>query len=308
MVSTETLAIIAIIIASLFWGTAGVAAKILLRSFDPFTLAFMRYVVASLCILPLLWRQKFPPLKKIIFDIVPVALLGAGNIAFFYLGIAKTTVNTGAIIYAATPLLVTALARLTIGERITSMKFLGIMVGFFGVATFFILPALGRKEAVFGTTEGNALILVAVLSWALYTVASKSLTTTKGYSPILVTAVYMFISIPVFFLLMLPTFSPHILEPLEQTKTVLLLLYTGFFVTTVTYVLFQWAIKHSSTTMASLTNYLQPVFAFYFANLFLGEKITKNFLLGSLLVLVGVFLVTGTRIVKEARKILLKRP
>lgn len=302
--SSETWAILAIIVASLFWSTAGIVGKALLRTFDPFTLAFLRSIFASLCIIPFLFKQKIASPKKIFTDIVPVALLSAGNIVFYYIGLGKTTVNASAVIYAATPLIVTIIATATIHEHITKMKLAGIFVGFLGVVSFLLLPALGRGEAVFGTLTGNLILLVAVVCWASYTVASRPLTTTKQYSPILVTAVSTFTSIPIFFVLTL--FMPHTsyMRAFTHFETIALLLYVGFFITVVTYVLFQWAIKHSSSTTASLTNYLQPVFAFYFANLFLGEKITRNFLFGSILVLVGVFLVSGARIMLEIKKLL----
>ena len=46
--SSQTIALIAIVLASVFWATAGVVGKILLTTFDPFTLAFLRFLVAGL--------------------------------------------------------------------------------------------------------------------------------------------------------------------------------------------------------------------------------------------------------------------
>ncbi len=206
--------------------------------------------------------------------------------------------------YAATPLVVAVIATLTIGEHISRKKLIGIGIGFLGVLSLLLLPALGRVEIVFGTINGNLLLLGGVICWAAYNVASRHLTTTKQYSPILVSAVSIISSVPVFFLLTLFTPPVNYASVLTEPGTVLLFLYLGFFVTVVTYTLHVWAIKHSSATTASLTNYLQPVFAFYFAWIFLGETLTINFLLGSLLVLLGVFLVTGTRLVQEYKKIL----
>ncbi len=49
--SLRTKAIIVLIVVAMLWGTAG-TAKILLKSFDPFTVAFFRFFVASLVIVP----------------------------------------------------------------------------------------------------------------------------------------------------------------------------------------------------------------------------------------------------------------
>jgi drug/metabolite transporter (DMT)-like permease len=86
-----------------------------------------------------------------------------------------------------------------------------------------------------------------------------------------------------------------------------LLLYYGAAVTVVTFLLHQWAIQHSSATTASLTNYLQPVFAFIYNTIFIGETITVEFLLGSLLVLFGVFIATSDKATEYIHTLKAKR-
>lgn len=302
--SPRTKAFLAIVVVSLLWSTAGIVGKILLKTFDPFTLAFLRYFIASIIVLPFFLKQKHGSVKKMLIDVIPIALLSSLNVALFYIGLPKTTVNATAVMYAATPLIVATIAYLTIHERLTKMKILGIIVGFIGVLTFLLFPALGRGEIAFGSVTGNLIMLLGVCSWAAFNVGSRFLTTTKQYSPFQVSAISMFVSVPVYLLIMM--FSPpvNLFTTLFDFNTIMLLLYLGIFLTVLTYSLFLWAIKHSSSTTSSLTHYLQPIFAFYFAYIFLGETITSNFLLGSLLVLLGVFLATGTRLMQELRKIL----
>src|SRR3990172_9314222 len=120
--SSRTIALIAIIVASLLWSTAGVTAKILLRVLEPFPLAFWRFTFAALIVIPLLMRQKQMKWKNMIKDVFPVALFGTANIIFFYFGLQKTTANSAAIIYTAGPLMTAILAKFLIREELTSKK------------------------------------------------------------------------------------------------------------------------------------------------------------------------------------------
>ena len=299
--STYWKAIIAITIASIFWGSAGIVGKILLRSFSPFEVAFLRSCVASLFMIPIFLKQKRVPVKRILIDIVPIAALSAINIVFYYIGLQWTTVNASAVMYAATPLLVALISSITIHEHVSVQQIVGVIVGFIGVLSIILLPALGHPEVGFGTPIGNLLLLVAVTSWSFYIVGSRYLTNTKKYQPLTVTAVSMFVSVVLLGFINL--FAPHhgSVQSLLQPNIIVNLLYLGFFVTVITYTLFQWAMQHVSSTNASLTNYLQPIFAFYFAWIFLSEHITFIFLIGSILVLLGVFLVTGEKMTAHAR-------
>lgn len=301
--STRTKALSAIFIASVLWGSAGVVAKNLLVYFDPYVIALLRTIIASLFILPLFLHQKHHPIQNILKEVVPISILTAINLTLYYIGMEKTTVNASAVMYAATPLVVTMISSFTIQEKISVKKFFGILLGFIGVLSFLILPNFGNSKIGFGTPLGNVILLIAVISWASYIVGSRYLTNIKHYHPIFVTSISMFTSL--IFLLIVNLFVQHHIDRQALTNPTVILnfLYLGLFVTVITYVLFQWAIQQLSSTTASLTNYLQPVFAFFFAWIFLGEKITPIFLCGNLLVLTGVFIVTGDRMLHHVRNL-----
>jgi drug/metabolite transporter (DMT)-like permease len=306
--STRAKAILAIVIASIFWATSGITGKELLQHFDPFFVSLIRQLVASLCILPLFLKQPRYPIKKVMREVVPIASLVAWNMTFYYLGLRKTTVDASYILYAATPLLVSLVSAFTIKEYLSAKKMFGVVVGFIGVLSIFVLPGIGRGAPVFGTLTGNILIFIAVLGWATYTVGSSYLINTKGYSPFYVTYVSILTSTVIIAIVNL--FVAHHIETdiLLRPPIILTFLYLGLFITVAPYVLYQWAIKNTSSATASFTNYLQPVFAFYFSWIFLGEQITTAFLFGSILVLVGVFIATSEktreyiRIFREKRR------
>src|SRR3972149_11325061 len=99
---------------------------------------------------------------------------------------------------------------------------------------------------------------MAVVVWSFYTIGSRRAIAQKGYSPLTVTSVLMFTTTTVFFIVSLFTFQPRYLTVIAQPSTLFLFLHLGILVTVVTYLLYQWAVKHTSATTASLQNYLGP--------------------------------------------------
>jgi len=291
--STHTKAIGAIVIVSILWGTAGIVGKILLQYFDPFFIALIRHLIAAICILPLFLRQHQYPIKKVIRGVVPITSLIAFNIMLYYVGLQNTTVNSSYVIYATTPLLVALISTVTIREVLSKNKFIGILVGFIGILSIFVFPYFIQGSNKFGTPVGNLIIFLAVLGWSAYTVGSRYLTNTKKYSPLYITSISMFAS--VFIIAFVNLVVPHRIDlnALLRPSIIFTFLYLGLFLTVVTYALYQWAIQRTSSATAALTNYLQPIFAFYFTWIFLGERLTLTFILGSILVLAGVFIATG---------------
>lgn len=291
--SRRKLALLAIIFSSLLWATAGVSAKLLLTVFDPFPLAFWRFFFASLILAPLAIRLPHPPLKLMIRDIGPIALLSVGNVAIFYLALTRTTANAAAIIYTATPLLSTLFAIRFLNERLTQRKILGICVGLIGVIVILLLPLWEHGKQLSGDTLGNILVFCAALCWAGYTVGSRRLTGEKQYSPIIVSAVSIVISCLIF--LIISIIMPHrnFLLPLFNPIHLILVLHLALLVTVITYLLYQWSIKHTSTATAALTNYIQPIFSVFLGILILGEPFTIGFFVGSAIVFSGLFIYTS---------------
>lgn len=302
--SSRTKALIAIIIASILWATSGVSAKLLIQVLNPFVAAFYRFLIASICILPFFLRAKKP--KGYLKNLIPLGLLGTANIVLFYIGMTTTTANAAALVYAGTPLATALLAKLLIKEDVSRKKFLGVLIGLLGVVFIVVLPALDKSNQLVGDLRGNIFIFLGLLSWATYTIFSRKYLSNGTYTPFLMIGVNFFTNSVVTLTIALVTrqqFFPH--EALTP-NFLFLLIYTGVLLTFVTYGLFQWAIQHLSATTASLKNYLEPVLGVGFNSLLLGETITGGFLAGSILVIIGITIATGTKIVEQIKKLLQK--
>lgn len=297
--SSRTKALIAIVAASMLWATAGLA-KILVREFDPFTAAFFRFFVASLVILPFFLKER-RHLKQSPLPLIPLALLSTGNITFFYWGLRTTTANATAIMYTTVPLIVALLAPKLIHEHVSTKKRVGIVLGLIGALFIAVLPAVERGQHISGDVGGNLLVLVAVLCWSGYTIGSRHMLSSKRTTPIAMTAVSIFVSTIIFALFSLSRWQPTYGASLTAIN-IAIIVQLGVFVTVATYLLLQWAIKHSSATTASLGHYLGPVFAVSFNILFLEERLTAGFVIGSIVVIAGVGIATGGPLIGEIRR------
>ena len=297
--SPRTKALIALVIASLLWSTAGLA-KIVVRELDPYVAAFLRFFVASLVILPFFLKEKIQR-KHILRDLIPLSLASSANILFFYVGLVTSTANAATLIYAGVPLVTALLAHQLIGERINKQKILGIALGLAGGVFGAILPVLEKDGSVSGSPVGNTFFVLAVLVWSLYTIGSRRAINQKGYSPLTVSSISIFTTCIVFFAISLFTFRPTYWAILRQPTTLYLVLHLGILTTVVTYLLYQWVVKHASATTASLNNYIGPVFGILINVAFLGETVTPAFLLGTALVFAGVVVTSGSGLLQEVK-------
>ena len=117
------------------------------------TLAFYRFTIAAVTILPFLLLSRHARLER--GDVVPVCLLGA---AFFGLfpwvfgaGMVHIPASRGALIFGAMPLVAMVVAAALRLEALTALKSFGAVLAFGGVAL-----ALGDRAAL-GADADDAL-------------------------------------------------------------------------------------------------------------------------------------------------------
>ena len=286
--SNRTKALLAIVVVSFFWGTAG-AAKPLIRVIDPYTVAFLRFFVATLIILPffILTKAKNSPS---LLPLLPLGLWSTANVALYYVGLKTSTANAAAIIYTATPLVIAIVSQRLTQEKFTRGKIVGILLGLCGSFFIALLPFLEHGQQVSGSLSGNLLFVIAIITWVFYSIGSQRAITRDHYSPIAITTVSLVTSTVVFGIASLFVWKPYYGPILMLPTNILLILYLGIAVTVITFLLFQWVIRHSSATIASLYIYLQVICAVLFNHIFLGEPITQGFLIGSVLTITGVLI------------------
>ena len=221
--------------------------------------------------------------KIVIASVFGVAL----NMLTFFKGLSMTTPISGAVIMVTTPILVLTFSSFLLKEKANFIKILGILIGMIGAI---VLISFGKKING-GNNEilGNLLVFINAASYALYLILIKNLT--KKYHAIhLAKWLYTF-----GFLLVLPFSYAQILE-IEITTLPQIIWYKIFFIvfftTFVTYLFNLIAITKLKPTTVSIFIYLQPVFATIYALFTKSDSLNITKILASLLIFVGVYLVT----------------
>ena len=280
-----------LLITSALFASAPIALKIAVGTFDPLTVALFRFLIAGIIALPLFVIQhhkitRFDPL------LIPISLLGTGNVIFFVFAMARTIPNAAGIIYATTPLMVLILSVLFLHENLTTQKIAGMVLGFLGTLLVLILPLVRSNTLLFGDAIGNLLLFIGALSWSGYIAGSRYLSAHRGYSSTYLMSISILTS--TFVLIVLSLLLTDIRHSVQQLTpyTFGIFIYLGIGATVITYLLYQWVIKHSSAGLASLAGYIQPPIGFLLAFLILKNPLSIEFVIGTILAYIGVFIAT----------------
>lgn len=130
-----------------------------------------------------------------------------------------------------------------------------------------------------------------MLSWAAYTVFSKRFH--KKYSPIYLNTFFILTTAVIEFFPALSEFSSdNMWWKHVSLNAIFSVFYVSALGTVVTYIFYQYAIKHGTPIIASMSLYIQPIATFLLASIILGEKLTLGFVIGSVFVLFGTWKVT----------------
>lgn len=289
--SDKQKAFTAILLVTLIGAGTPPITKIGLFEIPPLSFAFVRFVLASVFILPFILPKR-KNLKKDFSKLILVSLLASGNIIFFVLGIKLTTANISQLIYAAVPIITAFILYGGFGQKLSAKNVFGIALGFVATAIVLFLPIIEQGGKFAGDLQGNIFLLVAVILYSFYVVFTKSLL--NSYSPFEISSIFIFVTT----LVLLPFFLFDLSVHTRWWESIaipglLSMAYVVLFTTIASYILNQYAIKHGGVIFYSMTFYLTPVFGFLAAFLLLGEQLTPGLIFGGALALLGIFLTTS---------------
>ncbi|MCC6536139.1 MAG: DMT family transporter [Bryobacterales bacterium] len=270
----------------LVWSANFVVAKNALSQFSPLMLGALRFTCGGLFILPIyLWRKRGQPLPDLraSWKVLGIGLLGVGlNQFLFLLGLVRTTVAHSAILIAMTPMMVLLLSAWVGHERITRTKLVGLALAMSGVGVLQGRALLGGH----GSMLGDLFVLLAGLTFAMFTVAGKEIR--ERYDGLTInTFAY--------------TGSAVLLAPVTLWLAAgtdfsrvrwtgwLSVVYMAIFPSVIAYLIFYHALRFMPSSQLSRLAYLQPFLATCFAVPLLGERVTPSLVAGGALVLAGVF-------------------
>jgi drug/metabolite transporter (DMT)-like permease len=283
--SNKLLIFFLIILAAILGGGAGVFGKIALAEIPPFSYTFLRFLIASIFLIPFSLKY-LPTFKRKDYKIILLSLFASANVVLFAFGIKHTTANISQMIYTAVPIVSALLSFYYLKERFGVSKIIGIVIGFVGTIIVVLLPLISNNNSG-STIGGNLTIVVAMLSISLYWVLSKKFH--SQYSSLEINNYFIFTTtILLFFLSIFDLFREPTWWQGVSTNAYLALIFVAILSTAIYYLISQIIVKKATPVMASMVLYVQPFTTFIWAYYFLSEKLSVLFLIGVFLSLLGV--------------------
>ena len=286
MREANSIDILLLTVLGLIWGSSFFNIKIATYSYEPFTLALIRVIFASLPLLILCWYKKIK-IQAFSKNWKPYALIGLCNIAipFTLIAVGTSKINSylAAMLMSTTPMSGSILAHFfTNDEKITLFKSIGIIVGFLGILfLFFDKLIINESNYIFVlvTILGSTFYSIGgILTLRLKTKGNENVTT----STTLWSVIFLFPVAMIFE-------TPWNLNP--STESTLSLLYLGVVATGLA-----WLIRFRILTVNGLVfqtqvAYLIPIFGVLFGYFLMDEIITWRVLISLFIIILGIYIV-----------------
>jgi drug/metabolite transporter (DMT)-like permease len=288
---SRNLAIVALFLVQLLYGFNYTFAKTVMNEgyVKPFGFVLLRVAGATL----LFWLMSlFLPNEKIdkkdFFQLFLASVFGVFiNMLLFLKGLEFTTPIHASTIMTITPIVILILSVFMLKERITSLKILGVIIGFIGAL---ILTLYGQSaRAADNILLGNLMIFLNAVSYSVYVILIKKLT--AKYHP--------FTFIKWLFLFGLILVTPFGFSEVQEIQWQSFTPYVTFSVIFVvvgatfgTYLLNPLAISRLKASTVGIFIYLQPVIAGLFAILNGVDFVDTIKISAMLLIFLGVYFVS----------------
>lgn len=288
-ISKKQFAFLALVGANLIWGAAAPIFKWSLENIEPFTLAFFRFALAALIMLPFT-MHKLHIAKKDIKTLLLMSIFGITiNIAFFFLGLEYTSSINAPIIASAGPVFLILGSVMFLHEKLRPKVIAGTVISLLGVIVIIIQPII--EHGVDGSLIGNILFVFATFGAVGHTLLLKELS--HKYSSLTLTFWSFAIGALSFLPFSLPELQASNYLSNINTQGLVGILFGAFLSSALAYTLFNFGLKYMQASEVGVFTYMDPIVAIVVAIPLLGETLSSAFLLGSTLVFLGIFIAEG---------------
>jgi drug/metabolite transporter (DMT)-like permease len=274
------------------WGVNFPIAKAALTELTPLAFNALRFPLAAATVLAAVqfhrgfrWPDRGDRLR-----IIGLGILG--NLVyqqFFIFGLDNTRAGNASILLAVTPILTALLSAGAGHERVTARTWIGVVATFGGIVLVVVFG--GQHDEGGASLLGDALMVAASLSWALYTVGSRDLV--ARYGAIQFTAWTLSIGAVLLFCIGFPALLATEFGAVSVSAWGGVL-YAGALSIGLAYVLWYYSVRQIGNTRTAAYSNLVPVVALTAAWVRLGEVPLLGQVLGALIIIGGITLAQRT--------------
>jgi drug/metabolite transporter (DMT)-like permease len=276
-------------LVSLFWAGNQIVGRAVAGEMPPILLGCLRWVIATLLILPFAWRwlkADWPVVRGNLPLLAFLGIVGGGAInTLSYIGLNYTTAMNALILNSAAPILIVVFCYLIFGDRITLLQTLGIAISLTGVLAIILR---GELSALAGMSfnRGDLFILLGMASWGVYTAFLRKRPAIAPLSFAAATfAAAALVNVPLAIVEALLGYVPR-----PSVTTPLAIAYAGIFPSVIAYLFYNRAVELVGGARAGTATHLVPLFGAMLAFVFLGETPGLYHATGFALILAGVWL------------------
>ena len=271
-----------------------IVARLVADEIPPLTLAFTRWLVAVLILLPFIGVKLYRARVVLAREWKQLLMLGSLGMgvcgAFPYIGAQTTTATNIGLIYALSPIFVILFARILYSVQLNKRQLLGVVFAFVGVI---VIVAKGQWSILeqLKFTVGDLWILAASASWGFYSLW-------QGHMKSQLSLFLRFTAMSFGGVIALAPFT--VIELYSRSQLTFDDQYINFFIFTIAFLALVSSIaayaayaQIQSTlgaSTASLVMYAIPLYNAALAWLILGEQLQAFHLIGAALILPGLFL------------------
>ena len=279
------------LLPGLVWGGNAIVARAFAGELPPVGLAFWRWMLAAILVLPFAWQHLRRDTPAMIRAWPIMVLLSALGIAFFnaalYIAAQTTTALNILMLQAAVPVLIVAATFLLFNERVTTRQATGVVLSLAGAMTLITHGDL-RVLTELAFNVGDLWMLAACILYAVYTALLRLRPAVHWLS-------FLFAIFFVGAMLLLPFYIGESLlaYPMPVSLRALMAIgYVSLFASAIGYGAYNRAVELLGANTAGLSVYLVPVFGTVFAVLLLDERPELYQLVGIALIVAGILLAT----------------
>ncbi|MBK5000356.1 DMT family transporter [Pseudomonas sp. S31] len=300
--SPDAFAFQVMLVRCLIWGCQQVLIKTAAVDIAPVMQAALRNCIAALLVGALVvWRGDF----KQVGQTWKAGLLAGALFGLEFLFIAEGLKLTSAahmsvFLYTAPMFTALGLHFIMPSERLRLLQWLGILLAFGGIATAFA-GGMSFEQMDGRMLLGDAMGVLAGMAWGATTVVVRC--SRLSEAPATLTLFYQ-LAIGFAGLLLIALLSGQIGEVSLTPLAVGSVLFQAVVVSFVSYLTWFWLLRKYLASNLAVFSFITPLFGVTFGVVLLGEPLSVNFVVGAVMVLLGVVLVNAEPWVKrQLRKV-----
>jgi len=286
--------IFALMGVAIVWGTTYLGIRVAVETIPPWFVTAMRQTIASLILLIILLRKKelkwmdWPYMRRqLLLSVLMIVIANGMTTA------AEKTIPSGltSLLNALNPLVV-FIGSVLIGLQKPSLKgFLGVIVGFLGVAFIFREGIGDLLDPNYKT--GILFLCCAITAWAAGTIYTKKYVFRSAN--IFLDLFYQFVFSAIIQLGLAFLVSGDTSVATWSNTSLMAVVYLAVFGSVVGYFCYHYALKKVTATEVSVLSYFNTVIALFLGWLILDEVITFDIVIATVLIILGVFITNYRR-------------